>query len=117
MDDAVARIAEQKIREAQERGEFDHLPGEGKPLDLVDLSLVPEELRVAYLALRNAGYLPEEAQLRQEVAQLEAALTASADADERAALTRQLQDKSLRLAYISERWLKKPRYLQPRRRR
>jgi hypothetical protein len=29
-------IAEQRIREAQERGEFDDLPGAGKPLDLSD---------------------------------------------------------------------------------
>ncbi|MCL5109439.1 MAG: DUF1992 domain-containing protein [Chloroflexi bacterium] len=117
MDDAVARIAEQKIREAQEQGEFEHLPGEGKPLDLLDLSLVPEELRVAFLALRNAGYLSEEAQLRKEVAQLEASLAASRDEAERLDLTRQLRDKSLRLAYISERWTKKPRFSKPRRRR
>jgi hypothetical protein len=38
-------IAEQKIREAIERGELDHLPGQGRPLDLTDDRLVPEELR------------------------------------------------------------------------
>jgi hypothetical protein len=31
-----ADIAEQRIREAQDRGEFDDLPGAGKPLDLSD---------------------------------------------------------------------------------
>lgn len=29
-------LAERRIREAQERGEFDNLPGAGKPLDLGD---------------------------------------------------------------------------------
>lgn len=38
-DPGMARwtgIAEERIREAQERGEFDDLPGAGKPLDLSD---------------------------------------------------------------------------------
>ena len=48
MFDILSKIAEQKIREAQERGEFDDLPGKGKPLDLEDLSGVPEEMRMAY---------------------------------------------------------------------
>src|SRR6266540_3378743 len=39
------RIAEQRILEAQRKGEFDNLPGKGKPLELEDLSWVPEELR------------------------------------------------------------------------
>ncbi len=29
-------VAERKVREAMERGEFDDLPGQGKPLDLSD---------------------------------------------------------------------------------
>ena len=32
----VESIAERKIREAMERGEFDDLPGQGKPLKLGD---------------------------------------------------------------------------------
>jgi len=32
----VESIAERKVREAMERGEFDDLPGQGKPLDLDD---------------------------------------------------------------------------------
>ncbi len=41
------RIAEEKIVEAQKAGTFDNLPGKGKPLELEDLSWVPEELRIA----------------------------------------------------------------------
>jgi len=36
-------LAEQRTREAQERGEFDDLPGAGAPLALDDDALVPEE--------------------------------------------------------------------------
>ena len=37
--DAISIIAEQRIREACERGAFDSLPGAGKPLELEDNSL------------------------------------------------------------------------------
>lgn len=57
---AIAFIAEQRILEAMERGEFDNLPGKGKPLDLEDDANVPEDLRMAYKLLKNAGYAPEE---------------------------------------------------------
>jgi len=53
---ALELLAERKIAEAIERGEFDGLPGAGKPLHLDDDPLVPEELRMAYRILRNAGY-------------------------------------------------------------
>jgi Domain of unknown function (DUF1992) len=53
---ALELLAERKIAEAIERGEFDDLPGAGKPLELEDDPLVPEELRMAYRILRNAGY-------------------------------------------------------------
>ena len=53
---ALELLAERKIAEAIERGELDGLPGAGKPLDLEDDPLVPEELRMAYRILRNAGY-------------------------------------------------------------
>ena len=46
--DAISIIAEQRIREACERGDFDSLPGAGKPLELEDDSHIPEDLRMAY---------------------------------------------------------------------
>jgi hypothetical protein len=53
-------IAERVIQEAIARGELDDLPGAGRPLELDDDALVPEELRLAYRILKNAGYVPEE---------------------------------------------------------
>jgi hypothetical protein len=49
-------IAEQRMAKAVARGEFDNLPGAGRPLLLDDDALVPPELRVAYRMLRNAGW-------------------------------------------------------------
>jgi hypothetical protein len=54
------QIAERKIAEALARGELDHLPGEGRPLELDDDALVPEDLRLAYRILKNAGFAPSE---------------------------------------------------------
>ena len=61
----LAKIAEQRIREAMERGEFDNLPFHGKPIKLDDLVGVPEHLRMGYKILKNAGVLPEEMQLKK----------------------------------------------------
>lgn len=53
-------IAERRIAEAIANGDFDDLPGSGKPLELDDDSLLPEELRLAYRILKNAGFVPPE---------------------------------------------------------
>lgn len=58
---AIAIVAEQRIREAMERGEFDALPSRGRPLDLDGDANVPEELRMAYKLLKNGGYLDDAA--------------------------------------------------------
>lgn len=57
-----ATIAEQRIADAKERGAFDNLEGAGRPLELEDDSMIPQDLRMAYKVLKNAGYLPPEAQ-------------------------------------------------------
>lgn len=64
-------IAERRIREAQERGEFDGLPGAGAPLQLEDDALVAQELRAAYRMLRNAGFVPPEIEPHRELRQIE----------------------------------------------
>jgi hypothetical protein len=51
-------IAERRIAEAAVQGEFDDLPGAGKPLDLAEDPLVPEEQRMANRILKNAGFAP-----------------------------------------------------------
>ncbi|MFQ5545908.1 MAG: DnaJ family domain-containing protein [Acidiferrobacterales bacterium] len=68
----IDKLAEPRIQEAIGRGEFNNLPGTGKPLALDDDTLVPPELRVAYRVLKNAGYLPRDLQLRSEISDLEA---------------------------------------------
>jgi DnaJ family protein C protein 28 len=47
------------IREAMERGEFDDLPGQGKPLDLRDDPNTPEDLQLAYRIMRDNAIAPD----------------------------------------------------------
>lgn len=72
--DLIDKVAESRILEAIENGELDNLPGAGRPLDLGDDSAVPEDLRVAYRVLKNAGFVPPEVAKRAEIAQLQSLL-------------------------------------------
>ena len=92
-----AKIAEQRIREAIERGEFDHLEGAGKPLDLGNDSWIPEDLRMSYKILKNAGCLPLELELRKEVINLRELLGTIDDNQERIKKIRELNFRLLKL--------------------
>jgi hypothetical protein len=64
---AFERIAEEKIREAIAAGAFDHLPGKGKPLAGDEPTGLRPEDRLAYLILKNGGFLPEFLRWRKEL--------------------------------------------------
>jgi len=82
-------LVEERIQEAFRRGDFDHLPGAGRPLALDDDALVPPEVRIAYRILKNAGFVPPEVLERREIAALEAEAAGLRDAAAREhALTR-----------------------------
>lgn len=49
-------LLEQRIQQAIENGMFDKLPGAGKPLQLDDDSLVPEEERLGQHLLKANGF-------------------------------------------------------------
>lgn len=65
------RLVEEQINIAERQGAFEGLRGQGRPLMLQDNSAIPAELRAAYRILKNAGYLPSELQLRNEIRDLE----------------------------------------------
>ena len=64
-------IADRKIRDAQEEGAFDDLPGKGKPLKLEFDPRIPPEQRAAYRLMKEAQLLPDWIQLDKEVRQRE----------------------------------------------
>ncbi len=90
-------IAERKIREAQEKGEFDNLPGKGKPLQLEDDSQVPEELRLAYKILKNADCLPPELELKKDIIRMEDMLRGVQDVKEKYRLMKKLNFQIMKL--------------------
>ena len=100
---SLARIAENKIREAIARGEFDHLVGAGKPIDLEEYFRTPEDLRMAYSVLKSAQCLPEEVELMHEIAALDRELGGAPTDADRARLRRRLRDRRLQLAMALDR--------------
>ena len=88
------RIAQRRIDEAAAKGQLSGLPGEGRPLD-------PDALRensddVLHRMMADAGFLPEEFQLRKEVEANRAILAQIEDPAERAQLQRRIALLELR---------------------
>ncbi|WP_028400201.1 DnaJ family domain-containing protein [Ectobacillus panaciterrae] len=100
--DVFFAIAEERIRQSVRNGDFDDLPGKGKPLQLEDLSGVPEELRMSYKILKNAGMIPEEIQLKKDMLTLEDLIACCKDEKERERLTEKLNEKTLRFQQLME---------------
>lgn len=90
-------IAERKIQEAIENGDFENLSNKGMPIEIDDDLTVPQELRLAYKILKNAGYLPPELELRKEIISLRDMIESLDDNNERIKKIRELNFKLLRL--------------------
>jgi hypothetical protein len=100
---SFSRIAENRIREAMEQGEFDNLPGAGEPLSLEEYFATPEDLRMAYSVLKNANCRPLEVELLHEIARLEQAVASASDDATRAVHQRTLATRRTELAILLER--------------
>ena len=99
---SLDRLVDEMIRDAVARGDFDNLPGKGKPQNLDSYFSAPEDLRMAWSVLKNAGYLPEEAQLMKDIAALKERLAAAPSETERAKLKKALDDKLLSFNVLLE---------------
>ncbi|MGG3279587.1 DnaJ family domain-containing protein [Paenibacillus solani] len=97
-----SRLAEQKIEEAIRNGELDDLPLAGKKLSIDDLSHIPEDMRMSYRIMKNAGYVPEEVTLRKECVQLHDLLSAASNVGKHEEIRRKLSEKQLRLQMLLE---------------
>ena len=91
------KIVEERIREAQRNGEFDNLPGRGKPLSLEDESHIPEDLRLAYKVLKNADCLPPEIVDKKEIQQMQELLASVPDEQERYNLIKKINYRIMKL--------------------
>ena len=94
---AFQKIVEKRIKEAQERGDFEDLPGHGEPINIEDDSHIPEEMRLTYKILKNADCLPPELQLRKEIRQMEDLLEGIPDEKEKYRQIKKINYKIMQL--------------------
>ena len=102
-------MVEALIKEAMERGEFDNLSGKGKPIDLTEYFETPEEVRVAYSVLKNAGITSREVDLLNEIAELKQVLAAVLEEKKKLEIEKQIREKQLEFNLLMERQKKEKR--------
>jgi hypothetical protein len=106
---SIESAIEQKIREAIARGEFDNLPGSGKPLDLDAYFNTPEDLRMAFSILKSNDFVPEEVEIFREIDRLNDQIKATEDEADATKLTARLNERKLVLRLLLDRRRKKLR--------
>ncbi|HDQ41960.1 MAG TPA: DUF1992 domain-containing protein [Desulfonatronum sp.] len=88
--DSIAFLAEERIKAALQRGEFDTLRGMGRPLVFEDDTMIPPELRMAYKILKNSGHAPPEIEEHKEILSLKGMLCECPDETRRMAESQRL---------------------------
>jgi hypothetical protein len=100
---SFSSLVEARIREAQQRGELDGLPGRGKTLPPDPIDDLPAEARLDAIVARNAGGLPEEVELLREIEGLRGKLVdPSLDEELRPSIEARLRARSMRLSILFE---------------
>ncbi len=88
-----------KLDEAQLSGELSSAPSYGKPmLSDAGWEQTPEEFRMGFKILKNAGVLPPEVELFHQRAQLRAALEAASTEPDRLAIQKTLSELEQRIS-------------------
>jgi uncharacterized protein YutE (UPF0331/DUF86 family) len=98
---------DEKIKEAIAKGEFDNLPGKGKPLDLGAYFATPEHLRMGYSILKSADIIPEEMELLKQIEGLKKSLDSCTSQIEKKAIQKQLSEKITSFNMRMERYRRK----------
>jgi len=100
MDHPLLDLINAKIREAEARGEFDNLPGAGKPIARVD---DPENALLHRLAQEH-GAVPEFVTLARELKALREELAETADRDRRREIIDKISLMDARIALSKQAW-------------
>jgi hypothetical protein len=87
------------LAESEKTGELQAAASFGKPLDFGDGYFeTPEDLRMGFKILKDAGYVPPEVELMQEIEALRRTLDEKPDAPDAAAQRQRLADMRQNLA-------------------
>ena len=97
------KLVESIIKEAQERGDFDNLPGKGKPIDLSAYFDTPEDVRMAYSVLQNAGMNSREVDLLKEITELKQVLPALLDEKKKGEIQKEIEKKQIEFSLMMDR--------------
>ena len=75
----LAFLAEQKISQAMANSDLNSPNWKNKPLPLDDEHWIPDDLKMAYKILKNAGFVPPEIEVRKEIGRLEQLIATTED--------------------------------------
>ena len=99
----MTKSADEAIRAAMERGDFNNLSNKGKKLDLDDYFNTPEDLWLGFSVLKNADYVPEEVQLLKEIGKLQEKLAQISGEIERKKVLKEIEGRRLKYNLLMER--------------
>jgi len=99
---SLEKLIEEQIKKAMAEGEFDNLPGKGRPLDLDAYFQTPEHLRLGYSVLKSGDFVPAEVQLLKEIEALKAQLDSCPDQEQRQQISKAINDKTLTFRMLME---------------
>ncbi len=99
---SLEKAVEAIIKEAQERGDFDNLKNKGKSIDLTAYFETPEDVRLAYSLLQNAGVVSPEVELLQEIAALKERLSTTYEESQRSKIKKIIAEKQLQFNVMLE---------------
>ena len=89
----------QSLRESQRSGELQSAASWGKPLNLDDgYAQTPEELRMGFKVLKDAGFVPPEVETMKQIAALREVIESDPDAPTADAMRRRLSELQPHLA-------------------
>ncbi len=97
------KIIEERIRQAQQKGEFKNLEGAGKPLIFENDDHVAGDLRLAYKILKNADCLPPEIEIKKEIQRTEDLLKGMQNTAEKYQILKKLNFLILKLNSMTNR--------------
>jgi hypothetical protein len=100
---SIEKFIDELISKAIDAGEFDDLPGKGKPLDLRAYFETPEDLRAAYSILKSNNFAPQEVEVLKEIDGLQKKLESCTDEAQKDKLRKEIRDKKLAFNLLIER--------------
>jgi hypothetical protein len=95
LDEQIA----QSLRDAQRSGELQSAANWGRPLALDDgYAQTPPELRMAFKALKDAGFVPPEVETMKQIAALREVIETESDATKAEAMRKRVSELQQHLA-------------------